>query len=171
MLVIHVYKLTWVQAVQCKSILALVLEEESLLLNLLQTLQPVVDESSAPATKKARLDGSDLPPAIPPHLRLTILRRQHNQPSFTADKLQPLTLLVEVIGGNQTFNGSKDLVVLLLDTLEKVVHCTGAFVAQSDITYLEQLLASATGELAVFWCVVRNLGTRSTADLVDIAFR
>lgn len=111
-------------------------------------MQPVVSETSAPATKKARLDGSDLPLATPPHLRLTIWNRQHNQPSFTADKLQPLTLLVEVIGGNQTFNGSKDLIVLLLDTLEKIVHCTGTSVAQSDITYLEQLLMSVMGELA-----------------------
>jgi hypothetical protein len=74
--------------------------------------------------------------------------RQHNEPSFTADKLQPLTLLVEVIGGNQTFNGSRDLVIRLLDTLDKVVHCTGASAGQSDITYLEQLLMSVIGDLA-----------------------
>ena len=39
--------------------ISLVLEEESLLLYLLQTLQPVVNEAAAPATKKARLDGLD----------------------------------------------------------------------------------------------------------------
>jgi hypothetical protein len=48
------------QVVQCKSLLSLVLEDEPLVLNLLRTLQPVVDESTTPATKKARLDGSDL---------------------------------------------------------------------------------------------------------------
>jgi hypothetical protein len=59
-----------------------------------------------------------------------------------------LTLLVETIGGNQTFSGSKDLIIRLLGTLDKVVHCTGASVAQSDITYLEQLLMSVIGDLA-----------------------
>lgn len=39
--------------------LSLVLEDETLLLYLLQTLQPVVSETAAPVTKKARLDGSD----------------------------------------------------------------------------------------------------------------
>ena len=82
------------------------------------------------------------------HRRLMIRYRQHNEPSFSTSNLQPLTLLIEVIGGDRTFSGSKDLVVHLLDTLEKVVYCTGASVAQSDITYLEQLLMSVTGDLA-----------------------
>lgn len=38
---------------------SLVLEDESLLLCLLQTLQPVVNEATAPVAKKARLDGLD----------------------------------------------------------------------------------------------------------------
>lgn len=38
---------------------SLVLEDESLLLYLLQTLQPIVNEAAAPVTKKARLDGLD----------------------------------------------------------------------------------------------------------------
>ena len=79
---------------------------------------------------------------------LTVLHRQHSEPSFTAHKLQPLTLLIEVIGSNQSLSGSRDLVIRLLDTLDKVVHCTGASVGQPDITYLEQLLMAVIGDLA-----------------------
>lgn len=107
-----------------------------------------MDESTAPATKKARLDGSGLSHSDVVASEANNLYRQHNEPSFTADKLQPLTLFVEVIGGVQSFSGSKDSVVLLLDTLDRVVHCTGASVGQSDITYLQQLLMSVIGGLA-----------------------
>lgn len=39
--------------------LNLALEDKTLLLHLLQTLQPVVNEAATPVMKKARLDGLD----------------------------------------------------------------------------------------------------------------
>lgn len=82
-----------------------------------------------------------------------------------------MTLLIEVIGGNQTFNGSKDLVIRLLDTLDKVVHCAGGSVGQSDITYLEQLLMSVIGDLADRLVCLPRLVTSATPDAVTTAFR
>lgn len=59
MLAIRAQKLKPVQVARCKSKLSLVIEDEALLLYLIQTLQPVVDGTAVPVTKKARLDGLD----------------------------------------------------------------------------------------------------------------
>jgi len=59
-LAIRAHILTLAQVTQCKNILSLVLEDASLLLYLIQILQPVVDGTTAPVTKKARLDGLDI---------------------------------------------------------------------------------------------------------------
>ncbi|KAF9526013.1 hypothetical protein CPB83DRAFT_877003 [Crepidotus variabilis] len=99
-----------------RNILSAVLSDVSLVIRLLQSLQPVAPTASPRAIKRAKT--SESPDVALPRL----------------------SLLVEILG-TKPLPGSLDLISHFLDTLSKVVQILPS--AQADVAYIEQLLMSA----------------------------
>ncbi|KAJ7582775.1 hypothetical protein C8J56DRAFT_230499 [Mycena floridula] len=105
----------------CARLLTDLLTEISLIVRLLDSVQPDVVDESQRASKKAKVaDATD-----------SVLPR--------------LSLLAEVLG-SKSLLGSVDLLARLLETLSKVIQTTSP--GQADVAYVEQLLMSAIDNVA-----------------------
>ncbi|KDQ54552.1 hypothetical protein JAAARDRAFT_135194 [Jaapia argillacea MUCL 33604] len=105
----------------CKDILLQIVDDPSLVVNLLNTLQPAAIPPADRATKRQRVDDSSI-----------------SGPS--SDPLQALTLLAEVISSRPP-PASPELISTLLETLNRVTTTEAPLLA--DKAYTEQLLMSA----------------------------
>ncbi|KII90106.1 hypothetical protein PLICRDRAFT_686024 [Plicaturopsis crispa FD-325 SS-3] len=119
----------------CKSLLGEILTEAPMMIHLLSSVQPRPLDINGPASKRAKLDKSD-----------PLEDRR--------DSLASLALLSDVLS-SATLPGSLDLVSCFMETLNKVVHYE--LPAQTDISYIEQLLMSAIENAASKIAVAPNL--------------
>ncbi|KIJ60905.1 hypothetical protein HYDPIDRAFT_42974 [Hydnomerulius pinastri MD-312] len=103
-----------------KTLLGNLLRDVPLIIHLLAQFQPSHVETDAPVSKRAKLDKT-------PH-------------TLETDKLQPLTLLAEVLGTTE-LPGSLDLVSHLLEALSKVIR--SELWGPSDSSYVCQMLMAA----------------------------
>ncbi|KAI0270487.1 hypothetical protein BC834DRAFT_967272 [Gloeopeniophorella convolvens] len=103
----------------CISLLAKLLSDASLLIQLLIDLQPKPKDVAHRSPKRTKVNDVN---------------------AEGAESLNSLAFLAEVLSGTQ-LPGDKDLVVCLLEVLGNVAHAEGQ--SPADVTYIEQLLMSS----------------------------
>ncbi|KAG6866337.1 hypothetical protein C0991_005804 [Blastosporella zonata] len=114
----------------CKQLLVRLVEDVSLIVHILGSLQPTSDGNGQPATKRAKTTFA------------------------SEDTLPRLSLFVEVLAA-RSLPGSLDLISNLLETLNRVLQSATA--TQTDASYTEQLLMSAIENAASKVVEIPNL--------------
>ncbi|KAF9468309.1 hypothetical protein BDZ94DRAFT_1246474 [Collybia nuda] len=105
----------------CKQLLGSLIQDTTLIVQLLNSLQPNFTGTPSRASKRAKLADT------------------------VDDSHQRLSLLTEVLG-TRSLPGSLDLISHLLETLNRVIQSVSP--AQADINYIQQLLMSAIENVA-----------------------